>query len=187
MKDSEFLMWLRDRLKFMYDESPLTDFVIRVKNKAHEALVKEASALAAEPAQPVAQFHAHPADWQYNITLLPGVPMLLDGTKLYLAPQPPAYVPRLSDEDFEKLIDNSDARWAEDVYVIDSGSVIDLLRAVEAEVLRRMGVALQGLIADGCLTRTLQGHARPFNESEVADQAYTMADTMLAERQRGAA
>ena len=37
----------------------------------------------------------------------------------------------LSDEDFDKLIDNSDARWAEDVYVIDSGSVIDLLRAVE--------------------------------------------------------
>ena len=97
-------------------------------------------ALDAEHAQPVAEFHAHPADWQYNITLLPGVPMLLDGTKLYLAPQPPADVPRLSDEDFEKLIDNSDARWAEDVYVIDSGSVIDLLRAVEAEVLRRMGV-----------------------------------------------
>lgn len=97
-------------------------------------------ALDAEHAQPVAEFHAHPADWQYNITLLPGVPMLLDGTKLYLAPQPPADVPRLSDEDFEKLIDNSDARWAEDVYVIDSGSVIDLLRAVEAEVLRRCGV-----------------------------------------------
>ena len=55
-------------------------------------------------------------------------------------PQPHADVPRLSDEDFDKLIDNSDARWAEDVYVIDSGSVIDLLRAVEAEVLRRMGV-----------------------------------------------
>lgn len=97
-------------------------------------------ALDAEHAQPVAEFHAHPADWQYNITLLPGVPMLLDGTKLYLAPQPPADVPRLSDEDFEKLIDNSDARWAEDVYVIDSGSVIDLLRAVEAEVRRRCGV-----------------------------------------------
>lgn len=97
-------------------------------------------ALDAEHAQPVAEFHAHPADWQYNITLLPGVPMLLDGTKLYLAPQPPGDVPRLSDEDFEKLIDNSDARWAEDVYVIDSGSVIDLLRAVEAEVRRRCGV-----------------------------------------------
>lgn len=97
-------------------------------------------ALDAEHAQPVAEFHAHPADWQYNITLLPGVPMLLDGTKLYLAPQPPADVPRLSDEDFEKLIDNSDARWAEDVYVIDSGSVIDLLRAVEAEVRRGCGV-----------------------------------------------
>ena len=97
-------------------------------------------ALDAEHAQPVAEFHAHPADWQYNITLLPGVPMLLDGTKLYLAPQPPADVPRLSYEDFEKLIDNSDARWAEDVYVIDSGSVIDLLRAVEAEVRRRCGV-----------------------------------------------
>ena len=29
-------------------------------------------ALDAEHAQPVAEFHAHPADWQYNITLLPG-------------------------------------------------------------------------------------------------------------------
>ncbi|MBK7822956.1 MAG: hypothetical protein IPJ61_18400 [Tessaracoccus sp.] len=53
---------------------------------------------------------------------------------------PPADVPRLTDDDFEKLINNSDARWAEDVYVIDSGSVIDLLRAVEDEVRRRMGV-----------------------------------------------
>lgn len=42
MKDSEFLMWLRDRLEFVYNENPLTDFVIKVKNMAHEALLKEA-------------------------------------------------------------------------------------------------------------------------------------------------
>lgn len=40
----------------------------------------------AKSAEPVAEFHAHPADWQYNITLLPGVPMLPDGTKLYAHP-----------------------------------------------------------------------------------------------------
>ena len=140
MKDSEFLMWLRDRLKFMYDESPLTDFVIRVKNKAHEALVKEASALAAEPAQPVAEFHAHPADWQYHITLLPGVPMLLDGTKLFAAPQPPGDVPPMTDEDFVKIaFPYLDGALMEEIEM-DGYALLEILRAVEAEVLRRMGV-----------------------------------------------
>lgn len=44
--------------------------------------------------------------------------------------------------------------------------------------------ALQGLIASGCLTQTQAGHARPFNEREVADQAGAMADAMLSERSR---
>lgn len=42
--------------------------------------------LRAAPAEPVAKFNAYPTDWQYNITLLPGVPMLRDGTKLYATP-----------------------------------------------------------------------------------------------------
>ena len=96
------------------------------------------AALDAEPAQPFCYLKQtssskHPPHgWAVHFT---------EGdVPLYTAPQPPADVPRLSDEDFEKLIDNSDARWAEDVYMIDSGSVVDLLRAVEAEVRRRCGV-----------------------------------------------
>ena len=88
-------------------------------------------ALDAEHAQPVAEFHAHPADWQYNITLLPGVPMLLDGTKLYLAPQPPADVPRLKASEIHELL--IDERGVERFGV-------ELARAVEAEVRRRCGV-----------------------------------------------
>jgi hypothetical protein len=44
------------------------------------------AALAQPQFKPVAQFHAHHADWQYNITLLPGVPMLPDKAMLYTAP-----------------------------------------------------------------------------------------------------
>lgn len=45
-----------------------------------------AAAPSAPSAQPVAVFHAHPEDWQYSITLLPGVPMLRNGTLLAAAP-----------------------------------------------------------------------------------------------------
>lgn len=93
-------------------------------------------ALDAEHAQPVAEFHAHPADWQYNITLLPGVPMLLDGTKLYLAPQPPGDVPLLTDEDVAIIMSRfySDSDHAEMMFEADLAKC----RAVEAEVRRRM-------------------------------------------------
>ena len=50
---------------------------------------------AAPSAQPVAVFHAHPEDWQYSITLLPGVPMLRNGT--LLAAAPPAQQPTKGD------------------------------------------------------------------------------------------
>jgi len=43
------------------------------------------------------------------------------------------------------------------------------------------GLAMQGLIARGALTCTLDGFSRPFNEKEVTDQAFAMADAMLAE------
>lgn len=42
-----------------------------------------------QTSEPVAMFHAHPADWQYTITLLPGVPMLPDGAPLYTHPARP--------------------------------------------------------------------------------------------------
>lgn len=94
----------------------------------------------AEPAQPVAEFHAHPADWQYNITLLPGVPMLLDGTKLYLAPQPPADVPPMTDEDFVKIaFPYLDGALMEEIEM-DGYALLEILRAVEAEVRRGCGV-----------------------------------------------
>jgi hypothetical protein len=60
-------------------------------------------ASAQPPAQPVAQFHAHPADWQYNITLLPGVPMLPDKAMLYTAPQPQGEDATLTDEQINAL------------------------------------------------------------------------------------
>lgn len=94
--------------------------------------------------EPVARVFVHKTGGNVGIRWsgvpVDGAPLMHDGELLYSTPQPLADVPRLSDEDFEKLIDNSDARWAEDVYMIDSGSVIDLLRAVEAEVRRRCGV-----------------------------------------------
>lgn len=43
--------------------------------------------------------------------------------------------------------------------------------------------AMQGLVACGCLTVAHEGMVHPFNEIEVADQAYAMADAMLAARQ----
>lgn len=43
------------------------------------------------------------------------------------------------------------------------------------------GLAMQGLIARGALTCTLDGFSRPFNEKEVTDQAFAMADAMIAE------
>jgi hypothetical protein len=96
--------------------------------------------LDAEHAQPVAEFHAHPADWQYNITLLPGVPMLLDGTKLYLAPQPPGDVPPMTDEDFVKIaFPYLDGALMEEIEM-DGYALLEILRAVEAEVRRRCGV-----------------------------------------------
>ena len=98
------------------------------------------AAIAAEPAQPVAEFHAHPADWQYHITLLPGVPMLLDGTKLFAAPQPPGDVPPMTDEDFVKIaFPYLDGALMEEIEM-DGYALLEILRAVEAEVLRRMGV-----------------------------------------------
>lgn len=39
-----------------------------------------------DAAEPVATFNAYPSDWQYSITLTPGVGMLPDGTLLYLHP-----------------------------------------------------------------------------------------------------
>lgn len=90
----------------------------------------------AQPAQPVAEFHAHPADWQYNITLLPGVPMLLDGTKLYLAPQPPVAPARLTDADFLE----ARAATYDVVGMGDPSWFLHYGRAVEAEVRRRCGV-----------------------------------------------
>lgn len=39
--------------------------------------------------------------------------------------------------------------------------------------------AMQGLVASGCLTNTTSHMARPWNEKEVAEQAYAMADAMV--------
>lgn len=66
------------------------------------------AALSSEPAQaePVAVFNAFPADWQYSITLLPGVPMLKDGTKLHAAPpkREPQHEGRTPMDRFENAI-----------------------------------------------------------------------------------
>lgn len=43
------------------------------------------------------------------------------------------------------------------------------------------GLAMQGLIARGALTCTLDGLSRPFNEKEVKEQAFAMADEMIKE------
>lgn len=42
-------------------------------------------------------------------------------------------------------------------------------------------MAMQGLVASGALTVTGERFIRPFNEQEVSDQAFAMADAMLAE------
>lgn len=44
--------------------------------------------------------------------------------------------------------------------------------------------AMAGLVASGCLTTTPSHMARPWNEKEVADQAYAMADAMVNPRLR---
>ena len=43
------------------------------------------------------------------------------------------------------------------------------------------GLAMQGMIASGALTVTGDWHIRPFNEQEVSDRAFAMADAMIAE------
>jgi len=43
------------------------------------------------------------------------------------------------------------------------------------------GLAMQGLLASGALSVKQADHVRPFNEQEVSDQAFAMADAMLAE------
>lgn len=40
--------------------------------------------------------------------------------------------------------------------------------------------AMNGLLAAGCLIRPADGMIRAFNENEVADQAYAVADAMMA-------
>ena len=88
------------------------------------------AAIEAPEAEPVAVFHAHPADWQYSITLLPGVPMLPDGTQLYAAPQPAREPVRLSEAEFAKaagLIGLSDDEY-------------HICRAVERAVLAANGM-----------------------------------------------
>lgn len=140
MKDSEFLMWLRDRLEFVYDESPLTDFVIRVKNMAHEALVKEASALDAEPAQPVAWMSTydkqllqhHPAEYGRDPS---------EWVPLFAAPQPPADVPLMTDEERTAVITKACLEFEDNKPSYDDAGLLDLIvRAVEAEVRKRCGV-----------------------------------------------
>ena len=42
-------------------------------------------------------------------------------------------------------------------------------------------MAMQGMIASGALTVTGDWHIRPFNEQEVSDRAFAMADAMIAE------
>ena len=43
------------------------------------------------------------------------------------------------------------------------------------------GLAMQGLLACGALTMAQDNRIRPFNEQEISDLAFHMADAMLAE------
>jgi hypothetical protein len=67
----------------------------------------------------------------------------------------------------------------------DAGSdfiVSDTVEAMDAGMTLRdyfAAKAMNGLLAAGCLIRPMYGMVRAFNENEVADQAYAMADAML--------
>lgn len=46
------------------------------------------------------------------------------------------------------------------------------------------GEAMKGLLAAGALTQPAMGCVRPYNEREVAEQAFAMADNMTREGDR---